>query len=120
MKAYSVDPRERVVAAVERGTPMAEVAEAFGVGLASVKRWVRRRRRDPDDELRPRTPPGQLPIIGPDRHAELWKQLESNPTATAEEHARLWNETQAGMDEKKGQWEAPSGTRMRGFCTGSG
>ena len=119
-----------MVAAVERGTPNAEVAEVFGVGLATVKRWVARKRRDPDDDLTPRTPPGQHPSIGPQQHAELWSQLEANPTATAEQHARLWNETHGttlsqwtlgrairrlGWTRKKGVWEPASATRGRGL-----
>ncbi len=43
MKAYTVDLRERVVAAVQKGRSKQDVAETFGVGLASVKRWVARR-----------------------------------------------------------------------------
>ncbi len=42
MKAYSVDLRERVVEAVEGGAPRAQVAGTFGVGLATLKRWVAR------------------------------------------------------------------------------
>jgi transposase len=40
MKAYSVDLRERVVAAVRRGMPKAQAARTFGVGATSVKRYV--------------------------------------------------------------------------------
>ncbi len=40
MNAYSEDLRKKIVEAVERGTPKAEVARDFGVGLSSVKRYV--------------------------------------------------------------------------------
>ncbi|MBA3413686.1 MAG: helix-turn-helix domain-containing protein, partial [Chloroflexia bacterium] len=42
MRAYSVDLRERVVAAVAAGATHAEAAARFAVGVATVGRWVRR------------------------------------------------------------------------------
>jgi len=40
MKAYSLDLRERVIAALERGEQcQAEIAETFGVSLSSVEKW---------------------------------------------------------------------------------
>ncbi len=92
MKAYSVDVRNRVVAAVERGTLGAEVAETFGVGVATLKRWVARRRRDPKDDLSAKRPPGQAPSITPEQHGQLQQQLHGHRTATIAEHARLWNQ----------------------------
>ena len=44
MRPYSKDLRMRVLAAVDRGMPRREVAEVFGVSLASIKRWLKRRR----------------------------------------------------------------------------
>ncbi len=44
-RALSMDLRERVLEAYETGEhTQAEVAELFGVGEASVRRWVRRKR----------------------------------------------------------------------------
>lgn len=134
MRAYSMDLRKRVVAAVGRGDSTAQVAQTFGVGLATVKRWVARRRRDPQDTLEPKEAPGQTPNITTVQHAELCRQLESNPTATVAEHARLWNDAHGtslsqwtlgravrrlGWTRKKGVWEPPSGTRSRGGATES-
>ncbi len=133
MKAYSVDLRKRVVAAVERGTPRGEVARTFGVGLATLKRWVARRRRDPEDDLSAKKPPGQAPSIAPEQRGELREQLEGHRTATIAEHARLWNEghgtnlsqrtlgraiRRLGRTRKKGLWEPPSATRGRGRSIG--
>ncbi len=135
MKAYSIDLRERVVAAVQKGRSKQEVAETFEVGLASVKRWVARRQQDPEDDLAPRTPPGQIPSIGPQHVLALTAQLDANPAASAEEHAGLWNEAQGtslsqwtlgrairklGWTRKKGRWVPPSGTRVPGTNTGKG
>ena len=41
-RAYSVDLRERVVAAVDGGGSCREAAEAFGVSVATVVRWAQR------------------------------------------------------------------------------
>jgi transposase len=44
-RAYSLDLRERVVAAVEKGGLSARQAAQFGVGASTVIRWVERRRK---------------------------------------------------------------------------
>src|SRR5881275_1159738 len=44
VRAYSMDLRERVVAAVDAGLPQAQAAERFGVSLRTVERYLARRR----------------------------------------------------------------------------
>src|SRR5436305_13127306 len=44
VRAYSMDLRGRVVAAVDAGLPQAQAAERFGVSLRSVERYLARRR----------------------------------------------------------------------------
>ena len=61
MNAYSKDLRARVLAAVDRGDPRALIVETFGVSLATVRRWVRRRRET--GEVAPRPSPGRTPSI---------------------------------------------------------
>jgi transposase len=41
MKAYSLDLREKIVAAVRHGMSKAQAARTFGVGATSVKRYVK-------------------------------------------------------------------------------
>jgi putative transposase len=43
-RAYSLDLRERVVGAVERGLSCHQAAAQFGVGVSTAINWVRRRR----------------------------------------------------------------------------
>ncbi len=45
VRPYSLDLRERVVAAVESGRTVREVALAFGVSVSSVVKWSQRFRR---------------------------------------------------------------------------
>jgi transposase len=89
MKAYSVDLRERVLAALERGTSRAGVVEAFQVSEGSITRWLRARRERGD--LSPRRPPGRPATIRPEHDAALRAQVEAHPDATLEEHAANWN-----------------------------
>ena len=88
MKAYSIDLRERVVAAVDRGLPRAVVAETFGVSPATVKRWLRRRRQA--GSLAPRPIPGRPARLGAALDAGLEAQLRARPDATVAEHRAAW------------------------------
>ena len=54
MRAYSLDLRQKVVAAVERGdSTIEEVAATFGVGLTFVKKMLRQHRETGDLSPRP-------------------------------------------------------------------
>lgn len=60
--ALSEDLRERVVAAWEAGEgTQEEVAKRFGVGVASLVRWVRLKRDT--GSLSPRPRPGRAPLL---------------------------------------------------------
>ncbi len=126
MKAYSVDLRRKVLAAVDRGVSRAEVAEMFAVSLSTIKRLLRRRELEPDDGLEPKRRPGRHRSIQPAQHEGLWRQLESHREATIEAHTALYNESHGtelsqwtvgrairrlGWTRKKGRWEPPSETR---------
>jgi transposase len=57
MKAYSEDPRRKIVDAVERGMPKAEAARTFGVGISTVKRYATKAQRG--ESLAPGKAPGK-------------------------------------------------------------
>jgi transposase len=44
MRAYSMDLRERVLAAVDRGMPRKEIVRTLGVSEATIRRYLRLRR----------------------------------------------------------------------------
>jgi len=88
MRAYSLDLRERIVHAVEAGRPLKEVARAFGVGRATVRRYVRLERAT--GSLAPRTSPGRPAAIGAADAAALGAQLADAPDATLAEHCERW------------------------------
>jgi transposase len=126
MNAYSKDLRARVLATVDRGDPRARIVETFGISLATVRRWLRRRRET--GEVAPRPSPGRTPSIcktAEERRA-LWEQLEASPEATLEEHRESWERERGvrvsvatmsrairklGWTYKQRRWEPPSATR---------
>jgi transposase len=63
MKTYSQDLRERMLDAVDRGMPRKEAVRAFGVSLATLKRWLKRRREEGSAAAKRR--PGMRPRSGP-------------------------------------------------------
>ena len=87
VKAYSVDLREKIIAAVGRGMSKAQAARTFGVGATSVKRYVKLA-----EEGKPLTP-GKAPAKKGklDRSAMklLKEDLHSRPAVTYEKRADL-------------------------------
>jgi transposase len=123
MSGYSLDLRERVLAAVARGMPRQEVLTTFAISSGSLKRYLAKQRRGED--LRPGSPPGPQPTITPAYHAELEAQLTAHPDATIAQHAALWNAAHGttlsqwtlgrairslGWTRKKRRWQPPSAT----------
>ncbi len=92
MSAYPKDLGLKALAATDRGTPRREVVETFGVSLATLKRWLKRRREGED--LSPRFSTGRRRRIlaTEEEKRALWAQLEANDDATLERHCELWEE----------------------------
>jgi transposase len=78
MNAYSKDLRLRVLAAVDRGMSRKEVVRTFGVSIATIGRYLRRRREGADLTPKPSPSTGRTPTILANLHQRraLWKQLE--------------------------------------------
>jgi transposase len=129
MGAYSKDLRLKVLAAVDRGVPRREVVGLFGVSLATLKRWLKRRQEGKG--LAPRPSPGRTPTIlaTAEQKRALCEQLEANAEATLERHCQLWQERHGvrvslatmsrairhklGWTLKKRRWQPPSETNKR-------
>jgi len=129
MNAYSKDLRLKVLDAVDRGTPSKEVVSTFGISLAALKRWLKRR-TEGAEYLRPKPSPGRTPRIlaTPEEKRALWAQLEANDEATLEHHCELWEQKRGvkvsvatmsravrklGWSFKKSHWWPPSATKKR-------
>jgi transposase len=94
MRAYSEDLRLRVLAAVDGGMTRSEAARVFGVGRATVKRYLRLRRET--GGLAPRPRRGPPPIKTSALAAALPARLEAAPDATLAEHC-AWYEAATGV-----------------------
>jgi transposase len=90
MRAYSTDLRERIVQAVRQGQSQPAAAQTFGVGSATVKRYVAQYRRT--GSLAPRPAARRLPRIGPAEYPALRAQLTAAPAATLAEHCATWEQ----------------------------
>ena len=91
-KVLSMDLRERVVAAWERGEGGYEtVAAMFGIGSATLKRLVRRKRET--GSLEPDPPPkGFPPVLSGPRLRSLALLVARHPDATTAELTELLNQ----------------------------
>lgn len=116
-----------MLAAVNRGTANAEVSLLFGVCLATIGRYARRRRET--GEVAPRPSPGRTPRIcnTAEERRTLWGQLKANPEATLERDRELCEERSGasvsvatlsravrrlGWTYKQRPWWPPSATRV--------
>src|SRR6266567_6237040 len=88
MKAYSQDLRQRIVRAVEQGTPRSDVASLFNVSPSTIKRYLRQKREKGD--IQPKRIPGRPPTKRAALQATLHTQLEAYPDATLQEHCEMW------------------------------
>ena len=94
MRAYSKYLRVKVLEAVDRGMPRAEVARTFGISLPSIKRWLKRRRET--GEVDAKAPPGPPAIKGAMLEGWLPAHLRRNPDLTFKEHCEAFEE-EAGV-----------------------
>src|SRR5215469_972821 len=95
MRAYSDDLRQRIVRAVDQGHRQAEIAAAFQVSLATIKRYLKQRRETGTLTVKPI--PGRPPKKRAALVAELTAQLAAHDDATLDQNCQLWESTH-------GQW----------------
>jgi transposase len=94
MKSYSLDLRQRIVAAVEGGMAKTVAAQTFGVSYATVKRYVH---REAVGDLPPRTSTGRRRAIDAPAEPALRAQLAVTPDATLAEHVEQWAAEHGGV-----------------------
>jgi len=101
MKAYSLDLRERVVAAYEKGkNTIAEVAEQFSVGETFLKKMLRQKRQTGSLERLPQLA-GAKKVLSRTHRLWLAKQIKEQPDATLVE-------LQTSLLEKKKKSVSPA------------
>lgn len=104
MKAYSQDLRQRVLHIIDAGASQATVAKMFSVSVATIKRYLKRRREV--GHVLPKAIPGRPAVKGTVLRAHLRAQLEAHPDATREDHCRLfralpWHHRQPGQHQPR-------------------
>src|SRR3954449_5131212 len=125
VRAYSMDLRDRVVAAVDAGLPQSQAAERFGVSLRSVERYLARRRGTGSlaaSEQRH----GPEPTVRRQLQAWLPARLDVAADATLAEHVAAFvaaggqrvslaamSRAIAGLPPAPGQALTPGGRRRR-------
>jgi transposase len=89
---YSLDLRERAVAAVEAGVSRAQVAQLFSLSMSSLKRWLTKRQASlslAPKEFRPGFP---AQFGSSETLAALRAQLEADPEGRLLDHCWRWHE----------------------------
>jgi transposase len=87
MRAYSVDLRKKIVDAVKRGRSKVEVARVFGVGISSVKRYMKM--AEEEGSLDPKKAYGKKRKLDESGMKLLEDDLRVRPAATYEQRAEL-------------------------------
>lgn len=121
MRAYSTDLGQRVLHAVDHGTPRPEVAALFQGSLSTIKRYLKQRRVSGNLARKPI--PGRPSRYGTALDADLPAQVAAHNDATLERHCQLWHQTHGqrvstatmsramarlGWTRKKTRWVPPS------------
>src|SRR5262245_31694717 len=125
MRAYSDDLRQRILHAVDQGHRQAEIATAFQVSVATIKRYLKLRRETGQVTGKPL--PGRPPKPRPALEAALPGQLAAHRDVTLAEHCRLFEATHSqrvsrdtmrraidrlGWTRKKNRWWPPNGVNQ--------
>jgi transposase len=125
VRAYSMDLRERVVAAVDAGLTQSQAAARFGVSLRTVERYLARRRATGSLAATEQRH-GPAPTVRQALQAWLPDRLEAAADATLAEHvaafvdaggarvsAASMSRAIAGLPPDPDQARTPSGRRRR-------
>jgi transposase len=88
MKAYSQDLRERVLRAVDKGKPRAQIIELFRVSRATIKRYLKQRRET--GHVQPQAIPGRTPRKGAALQAHVGELLHERSDARLEDYCQMW------------------------------
>lgn len=108
--SYSTDLRQRVLAAVDRGMPRADVVATFQVSSGSIKRWRRLRRTTGD--VTPHAPSGRTATITPAHYPALIAQVQAHADATLAQHRAFW---QASQGVTVSRWTMSRALRAAGW-----
>ena len=87
MKPYSLDLRERIVAARREGQSVQEVATRFGVCTRTVSVYWKLAQ---EQNLAPKPIPGKAPRLKAEHEPEFLAMVEAHPNWTLEQFKQEW------------------------------
>jgi len=90
MRAYSLDLRERIVAALKEGQTEKQVATRFGVSESTVTRYDRLDRNQ--QPLAAKKAPGRAPLLPPEQEPAFVRLVATRTDWTLETLRRAWQE----------------------------
>ncbi len=108
--SYSLDLRQRVLDALDRGMARRTVVETFQVSYGSLKRWLKR--WEETGTVAPFAPPGRTAAITADQYPALVAQLIAAPDATLAAHLQRW-QTEQGVSISR--WTMSRAIRATGW-----
>ena len=91
-KPYSVDLRERAVAAYDAGRLQTDVVHLFQISLATLKRWLAQRRAGQSLAPKPYQPGPRGAFGTPQAMAAFEAQLQADPDGRLLDHAPRWQQ----------------------------
>ena len=84
-KSYSTDLREKALAQVDAGETISKVAEIFGIGIATLHRWIKRRKETGSCKAIKGYQKGHTHKIDLEKFKEM---VDKNPGMTLKETAK--------------------------------
>lgn len=90
MKAYSLDLRERIAAALQEGGKEKDIAARFDVSVSTVQRIDRRLRRQESIAQKPQL--GRMPQLSLEEHSTFAQMLTERTDWTIQSMAVVWQE----------------------------
>jgi transposase len=94
MHPYSLDLRQRIVAAVNAGMSRSEVVRSFQVSAATIRRYLKHQRETGDLTAGAHTG-GRQAQIGPQQYPALQEVVAAAPDATLAETCQQWQQRTA-------------------------
>ena len=87
MKPYSLDLRERIVASLDKGLSVRQVAEQFAVSHDSVQRYAKLAKAG---TLPAKPIPGKAPRLKPEQEGDFVAMIQEHPDFTLEQFQHEW------------------------------
>jgi len=84
-----MDLRERVVRSIENGRKQTWVARELGIGLGTVKRYIKLKQTS--GRLEPKPQQREQPLISEADIPVLQAQVDAHPDSTLEQHIEYWD-----------------------------